>query len=42
MKTRYGMSRWGFINGITEVAQMYTLDRREELEQAAGKLLLAA
>ena len=41
MKTRYGMSKWGFINGITEVAQQYTLDKREELEQAAGKLLAA-
>ena len=41
MKTRYGMSKWGFINGITEVAQQYTLDKREELEAAAGRLLAA-
>ena len=41
MKTRYGMSKWGFINGITEVAQQYTLDKREELETAAGRLLAA-
>ncbi len=41
MKTRYGMSKWGFINGITEVAQQFTLDKREELEAAAGRLLAA-
>ncbi len=41
MKTRYGMSKWGFINGITEVAQQFTLDKREELETAAGRLLAA-
>lgn len=43
MNTRYGgNTRWGFINGITEVAQKYTLDKREELEAAAGRLLIAA
>ena len=43
MNTRYGgNTRWGFINGITEVAQDYSLDKREELEEAAGRLLMAA
>ena len=39
MNNRYGMTKWGLINGITEVAQDYTLDRREELEAAAGNIL---
>ena len=36
----YGRSRWGIINGITEVAQKYTLERRLQLEQIAGEMLI--
>ena len=39
MYNNYSVSRWGFINAVTEVAQDYTLERRIELETAAGKLL---
>lgn len=41
MNERYDNSRWGFINGLTEVAQKYTLDRRLEIEKYAGNLLVA-
>lgn len=41
MDTRYGRNRFGLINGITEVAQEYSLDKRLELERYAGKLLVA-
>ena len=36
----YPENRWGLINAITEAAQTYTLERRIELERAAGKLLV--
>lgn len=43
--TRYSqngrVAMWSVINGITEVAQKYTLERRTELELFAGKLLAA-
>lgn len=42
MDHRYGHSKWGYINAITEVAQKFTLDKREELETVAGKILIAA
>lgn len=35
----YDMTRWGFINSITEVAQNYTLDTRIDMESWAGDLL---
>ena len=38
--TSYDRSRWGIINGITEVAQKYTLERRLQLEQIAGEMLI--
>lgn len=41
MQTKYGDSRWGYINSLTEVAQDYTLERRLELEGIAGNLLAA-
>ena len=41
MQNRYGDTRWGLINGITEVAQDFTLERRLELERIAGNLLAA-
>ncbi len=36
---RYGMTKWGLINGITEVAQNHTLDTRINYEAFAGRLL---
>ena len=41
MQYKYDSSKWGLINGITEVAQDYTLERRLELETIAGNLLTA-
>lgn len=41
MNTKYEDNRWGLINGITEVAQDFTLERRLELERIAGGLLVA-
>lgn len=37
--TKYGRTKWGLINGITEVAQNHTLDNRLAYEAWAGKLL---
>ena len=42
MQDKYGDSRWGLINAITEASQAYNLDKRLELEKAAGRMLLAA
>ena len=39
MDNNYKRNRWGLINGITEIAQKYTLDRRIELETIAGNML---
>lgn len=41
MQTKYEDNRWGLINGITEVAQEFTLERRLELEKIAGNILVA-
>lgn len=41
MQTKYEDNRWGLVNGITEVAQDFTLERRLELERIAGNLLVA-
>lgn len=41
MENRYSFDRWGLINGITEVAQDFTLERRLELEKIAGNILVA-
>lgn len=41
MQTKYGDSRWGLINSITEVAQDFTLEKRLDLERIAGNLLVA-
>ena len=38
----YSRTRWGLINGITEVAQQYTLERRIQLETIAGGMLIPA
>lgn len=41
MVAKYDKNKWGLINGITEVAQNYTLERRIELETIAGNMLVA-
>lgn len=41
MKDKYGDSKWGYINSLTEVAQEYTLERRLEIENIAGEILAA-
>ena len=38
---KYDRTRWGLINGITEIAQKFTLERRIELETIAGNVLVA-
>ena len=38
---KYEPTQWGLINGITEIAQNFTLERRIELETAAGEMLAA-
>jgi len=35
----YEPTKWGFINGITELAQQYTLDTRIDMEDWAGRFL---
>lgn len=42
MNDKYGFSKWGFVNSLTEVAQDYTLERRLEIEKIAGDVLMAA
>lgn len=38
---KYGNSKWGLINSITEVAQKYTLETRIQLEKLAGEYLVS-
>lgn len=38
----YEPTKWGFINGITELAQDFTLDTRYEMENWAGELFIKA
>ena len=40
-KVRYGMTRWGIVNSMTEIAQKYELDDRILIENAAGHLIVA-
>ena len=40
MQVKYAPNRWGLINGITEVAQDYTLETRLQLEEIAGNMLV--
>lgn len=40
MDEKYTRTAWGFTNAITEIAQDYSVDTREKLEQFAGKILL--
>lgn len=42
MVAKYDRTQWGLINGITEVAQKYPLERRIELETIAGDMLKTA
>lgn len=41
MVQKYDRTQWGLINGITEIAQEFTLERRIELETMAGNMLIA-
>ncbi len=36
----YGHTRWGVLNGVTELAQEYTLDKRIEFETFAGNTMI--
>lgn len=40
MNVKYAPTRWGLINGITEVAQEFTLETRLQLEEIAGNMLV--
>lgn len=40
MEVKYAPTRWGLINGITEVAQDFTLETRLRLEEIAGNMLV--
>lgn len=39
MQIKYAPTQWGLINGITEVAQEFTLETRIQLEEIAGNML---
>ena len=39
MEDKYERTLWGVVNSLTEVAQIYTLERRLMLENIAGELL---
>lgn len=39
MQIKYAPNKWGLINGITEVAQEFTLETRLQLEEIAGNML---
>jgi hypothetical protein len=41
-KARYGMTRWGIVNSMTEIAQNFELDDRIRIENAAGRLIAIA
>ena len=41
-KARYGMTRWGVVNSMTEIAQNFELDDRIRIENAAGRLISVA
>lgn len=38
-QVRYGATRWGVVNAMTEVAQNFELDERIRIENAAGRLI---
>lgn len=39
MQVKYAPTKWGLINGITEIAQEFTLETRLQLEEIAGSML---
>ena len=39
---QYGATKWGLINGVTELAQDFTLDTRLDMENWAGELFARA
>lgn len=41
MEVKYAPTRWGLINGITEIAQDFTLETRIQLEEIAGNMLVS-
>ena len=41
VRNKYGNSKWGYVNALTEVAQDYTLERRLDIENRAGAILVA-
>ena len=41
MQIKYAPNKWGLINGITEVAQEFTLETRLQLEEIAGNMLVS-
>lgn len=40
IEIKYAPTRWGLINGITEIAQDFTLETRLQLEEIAGNMLV--
>ena len=38
--TTYERTHWGFMNGITELAQNFSLETRMEMEGFAGDVLM--
>lgn len=41
MNEKYGNSQWGYVNSLTEVAQDFTLEKRIDIEDYAGRILVA-
>ena len=41
LDTTYDYTRWGYINSLTEIAQELSLEKRLEVEEYAGSLLIA-
>lgn len=42
VSSTYGATKWGLINGVTELAQDFTLETRLDMEQWAGELFARA
>ena len=41
MDSKYGYTKWGYVNSLTEIAQEFTLERRLDIENMAGEILVA-
>lgn len=39
--SKYGYTKWGYVNSLTEIAQEFTLERRLDIENMAGEILVA-